>query len=254
MNLLSRIGFRDQTVGKMQLAIQLAGFRAIASHRSTASLSDLSVSHAGQEYAFESALNSLTDAELSEEYRRWASASIVRDLVEDFSIFLFDLYCELRAGVDPASNPPSEDEFERKGVISQLDALSDCFDIDPMWIGLLRGYNSLRNCLAHRSGKVSDRDKNAGDALTINWLAMRVARPGEPRPDGEILFEQLLGDGSFPLRAFMVRGEKRFPVGSIIDVGLEELFQICGTFQVAITVFESLRPGGQVTAEASPNV
>ena len=232
-------------LGKMQSAIQLAGFHYIACLKVRPSSADGELRMDGAHFTF-AAISAASDRDLHIEFQAWAAVTVLRDLVEAFSIFLMETYREAVSSNLNRTFAVTAEQFERRGIEDQLSVLSSSFAIDPIWTSRLTGYNRARNCLAHRAGLVDQRDATDDDQLVVRWLVPSAElTAGEPTPHVPV-------DGPF---ASLVRGEhisggaarialkdreKRAAVGKKLSFKPDEILEICSTFQLASAAFDTI--------------
>ena len=234
------------SLDKMQSAIQLAAFHYIACMKACPTNQDHRVNIDKTEYIFAS-IASVDNSVFHAEFQRWTTKCVLRDLVENFSIFLSEVYERAFLASLTYSFSVTSAEFERLGVESQLKAISLHFTIDEAWIIRLIGYNRARNCLAHRQGIVGTRDVTDGNELIVRWLSSSVElRDGPPEPkvviEGEMsaLLYGTHVQGNSTVRARVEEREKRIATGSALFFSPSDVLEICQTFQLAAAAFSVL--------------
>jgi len=214
---------------KMRSAIQLAGFHYIVCLKALPTNADHEITFDKMTYAFE-AIGRVGSNALHGEFQRWAAVSVLRDLIENFSTFLMEIYGSAMQANPGAAYSATLIQFERKGIEDQLDILSKDFSIDAAWTTRLVGYNRARNCLAHRQGKVGPRDANDGNELVVRWLATKIEL-------AIIRGQHVHGQAA---RVEVQDKEKRIGVGSFLIFLPTDILEICQTFQFAAAAFGTL--------------
>lgn len=159
----------------MQSAIQYAAFHYIACLKTTPTNADHSITIEGKPGYYFDNIRTLSNHHLHVDFQVWAAASVLRDLIESFSIMFYEVY--ERAAVNNPSGKFSTTPaiFERRGLEIQLGVLTTDFGIDSAWVSRLTGYNRARNCLAHRAGIVGKSDVTDDDELVVRWLVATVS-------------------------------------------------------------------------------
>ncbi len=232
---------------KMRNAIQLAGIHYIVCMKARPTNADRRLKIGSMEYVFET-IQRVSDDLLHAEFQRWAARTILRDIIEDFSVFLTEVYRNTIHAHPRPTYSVTLDRFERMGIEDQLLTLSNNFAISPEWTSRLVGYNRARNCLAHRQGIVCPRDVTDGNDLVVRWLAAKVeVVGGTPSPTIEVSgpMGSLVGMQHIhgaAARAELQDKEKRFAVGSALHLSPADIFEIVGTFQLVAAVFSNLSP------------
>ncbi|MEJ1119774.1 hypothetical protein V9K92_14975 [Phyllobacterium sp. CCNWLW109] len=234
-----------QPIQKIQRAIQLAGFHYIASLKSHPTRADHEITYIDKTYSFE-AIKSSNDQQLQVDFQSWAVASVVRDLIESFSIFLWDVYSHAVANNPDGVFSSTPTKFEQRGIEDQLKILTVDFGIDSAWTSILNGYNKARNCLAHRSGIVAAKDATDGNELVIRWLVLSIQThdgattqtiPSQGLMENLIQGSHISGIGS---HLFINDREKRVAIGNELQFFPDEFFGICQTFQLATAAIAGL--------------
>lgn len=229
----------------MQSAIQLAGFHYIACLKAHPTNADHRLKIEDAEYVFD-AIGRSDSTALHVEFQRWAAMSVLRDLVENFSTYLMEVYGSAARAHPERTFSLTLAQFERKGIEEQLATLSKDFVVDAAWVSRLVGYNKARNCLAHRQGVVGSADTTDGSYLVVRWLVSRVMlKSGPITPAVEVA-----GPMGSLVRAQHVQGEaarveirdkeKRTAIGSVLTFLPADILEICQTFQLAAAAFSTL--------------
>lgn len=232
-------------LAKMQRAIQLAGFHYIACLKARPSSADSELRMGTAHYSF-AAISRAGSKDLHVEFQSWAAVSVLRDLIESFSIFLMETYGHAVASSPNRSFPVTVEQFERRGIEDQLAVLSDCFSIAPVWVTRLTGYNRARNCLAHRAGVVGPTDATEAGVLVVRWLVTSAALTS----DKVTPYVPVEGPLASLARGEHVSGgaaqiaindrKKRIAVGRTLRFMPNEVLEICGTFQMASAAFDAI--------------
>lgn len=233
---------------KMQSAVQQAGFHYIVCLKARPTNADYHLMIEKTDYHFD-AVRRTNSGTLHAEFQHWAAKAVLRDLMESFSIFLLEVYRHAVQACPGRAHSTTLAKFERMGIEDQLDILAKDFAIDDAWISRLVGYNRVRNCLAHRQGVVGQQDTNDGDDLVIRWLVPTVeSRSGPPAASIDA------GHMSSLISAHHVQGgaahievrdkEKRFAIGSRLNLLPTDILEICSTFQLVAAGFSNFTPRG----------
>lgn len=222
---------------RMQSAVQLAAFHYIACMKARPSNDDHQVTIGSSNYAFNNIAATPSNI-LHLDFQQWAVRVVLRDLIENFSLYLIELYRASVLAGTRGSAPISADQFERRGLEDQLTAFAAHFGVDEAWIARLVGFNRARNCLAHRQGLVSERDITEGRSLVVRWLAasasLMPAKADMSAMDNLIQGRQISGQPAF----LSIRDkEKCFEVGSFLHLAPDDFLEICQTFHLAAAAF-----------------
>lgn len=230
---------------KMQSAIQLAAFHYIACLKAIPTNADHKLIIGDAEYHFDG-IRTADNRELHINFQSWAAVSVLRDLIESFSIFLMEIYGRALENNPDGYFSSTSAQFERRGIEGQLSILTKDFQIDLAWISRLTGYNRARNCLAHRAGTVGAPDVTNGNELVVRWLVARathhdgVVTPTieAQGPMGSLIRGKHI-EGSAVHLSVLDR-EKRVAVGKMVHFLPDEVLEICQTFQWAAAAFNGL--------------
>lgn len=232
-------------LGRLQSAIQLAGFHYIVCLKARPTSADHRLKFERTEFSFKS-ISETENNTLHFEFQRWAAAAVLRDLMESFSIFLAEVYEGIIQANPKVTYSVSFAKFERCGIEEQLDILSQNFGIDQRWVTTLVGFNRMRNCLAHRQGKVGVRDCTDGDDLVVSWLVSNITLTDGPEKgwveDDGYMSGLMAAKKSFGAAAeFKTQiKEKRFELGSILNFHPQDIFEICGTIHQASIIYSTI--------------
>lgn len=230
---------------KIQSAVQLAAFHYIVCLKAKPTNADHTLIFGKTEYHFDG-IRTADNRELHVNFQGWAAVSVLRDLIESFSIFLMEVY-ERAVASNPNGNFSSTPaQFERRGIEEQLSILTKDFAVDLAWVSRLTGYNRARNCLAHRAGIVGTPDATDGNELVVRWLVASatlhdsVVTPiiDVQGPMGSLIQGKHI-EGGTALVSVLDR-EKRVAIGEMVDLLPNEVFEICQTFQMAAAAFDGL--------------
>lgn len=232
-------------LNKMQRAIQLAAFHYIVCLKATPTNDDHKLNIDKREYVFEG-IRKAKSLELHVEFQSWAAVSVLRDLIESFSIFLMEVY-EVALEKNPdADFSTTSKKFERRGIEDQLDILMKDFSVDAAWVSRLVGFNRARNCLAHRAGVVGAPDLVENNELVVRWLDAEIALHDgldSNKMDMSNSMSSLIQgqhQGGAPARFTVKDREKRIPLGNFLEFLPDEILEICSTFQLASAAFSNL--------------
>lgn len=209
--------------------------------------------------------------EILKQYREgfveWVIGNGLQELVEQFSLFLDDVYYYLQcAGPNPKRSQIESKmtSFENKNMHAKLKEFTKL----NVATQLLSGFETLvkaRNCLVHRGGIVGKgvqgkRDFNDTSLterrLTLKW---KVLEPIILMPNGEKeAFLQSVSDIKYPIGSrieFSVADRiKTFEEGQKINFSAEELSEICLNFrsaagEILCKFFEILMTQGQLPVD-----
>lgn len=116
-----------------------------------------------------------------EEFEIWAVANALRDLIEGHSSFLRSAHyiaeIVIANGIEKSILDARCSAFERQNIIYQRRNLTKLLNIHDDFDAMFASFVMARNCLAHRNGVVSDKDKNTKDGLEINWRFLGLKIP-----------------------------------------------------------------------------
>lgn len=224
---------------RMRSAIQPAGFHYIVCLRARPTSAD-------HRLTIDEKMGYVFDAirrVLHADFQRWAATVVLRDLIENFSVSLMEVYRNANQANPGANYFVTLDQFECEGIEDQLGVLLNDFSIDAAWTSMLIGYNRARNCLAHRQGIVGSRDTTDGNDLVVRWLVSKTElTSGRATP-----FVEGIGPMSSLIRAQHIQGgavrlevhekEMRIAVGSALKFPPTGTSDICLTFQMAAGAF-----------------
>ncbi|MBO9655175.1 MAG: hypothetical protein J7562_12655 [Agrobacterium tumefaciens] len=236
---------------KMHSAIQLAAFHYIVCLKAVPTNADHKLVFDKKEYHFEN-IRTAKNHELHINFQSWAAISVLRDLIENFSIFLMEVYKVALETHPTGSFSCTLTQFERRGIEDQLIVLEKDFAVSPAWIERLTGYNRARNCLAHRAGVVGTNDATDGSNLVVRWLVAEanlqesVSAPVQEveGPMASLIQTQHI-EGRFA-RVSILDRERRVAVGKTLYFNPNEIFEICQTFQMAAAAFSGLSQEGMI--------
>ena len=231
---------------RFHTAVQLAGFHYIACLKARPTKADHELTSGKSTYVFMS-IAEQEDRYLHWEFQNWAATSVLRDLLEHFSVFLMEVYQDAVVANPTHPFTKTVDQFERLGIEAQLATLIGSFSISSDWVSRLTGFNRARNCLAHRGGVVGAKDLTDGSELVVRWLASSaMVNEGPITPTVEAQ-----GPMSHLIRGQHISGEKaatisvmdrerRFKVGDRLQLLPDELLEICQTFHLASVALNSV--------------
>lgn len=232
---------REISKGLFETAIQLAGFMAISAVRLEPDVRNSELTIGQNTYSFLS-IPSVPLPILKRELVRLSFAAVLRDSIEQFSIYLHRLYENIEAEAVGQGLPMDSQAFERLGIAQQLKTLERAFGVDSAWGLRLEGFNKLRNCLAHRGGKVGPQDLTDGQALVVSWIAAGVDFSTGPAPSSSMdhLFDFKLEAGRTDARTYVSDRTKAIALGSMIVLEPRDIMEILQTFHVAGAAFSTL--------------
>lgn len=227
-------------------AVQLAGFHYIASLKARPTKADHEITLGKSTYVFMS-IAEQEDRYLHWEFQNWAATSVLRDLLEHFSVFLMEVYNDAVQANPTHLFTRTVDQFERLGIEAQLSALMDNFSVSPDWVSRLVGFNRARNCLAHRGGLVSAKDFTNGSELVVRWLTSSATvndDPITPTVEAQGPMSHLIQgkhiSGEKAATISVLDRERRFKEGERLALLPDELLEICQTFHVAAAALNAI--------------
>lgn len=179
----------------------------------------------------------LTDQEkehVAREFGKWVRANGLRELLETFSIFMFELYQVVfyllryrdKLGALEHYPPP---KFELMGIGAQIEKLTEAITVPKNDVRVIRSLNQARNCYAHRRGLVgeADIDKDT-DIFSLVWTAFQMEIL---EPDGNVVSEPDMFGRTFEKGGIMqmrvVERKKDTQRGEELMVEKRELKEIC---------------------------
>lgn len=181
--------------------------------------------------------------EMKKHFRSWIIAAALRDLLEAISIALDDFYLAVRITADKTIVPGGFDavraEVNRKSLSDKLKKLAE-LGMAPTYDSHFYGLTKVRNCLAHRLGRVADADCNDADKLTVTWRSFNVeihTEAGHKHNLLDMIGRPLESPGHVVL--VPVDRVKSFQKGSVIDLSHAELAEIGMMVNNAINHFRS---------------
>jgi hypothetical protein len=229
-------------LNKMKSAIQLAGYHYITCLKAMAGNENCELEIKGTNYCFEN-IRTHDWSTLAWEFQSWAARSVLRDLVESFSIFMTEVFQSIESKSSKQLTVNSV-KFERLGIEEQSQVFKVNFNVDDQWFLMFDGLNRVRNCLAHRQGIVSAKDLNDNGNLTVSWLKTiwSIAdRTHSQFVEAAGLYNNLVrgeqATGSLAIDLGVDRVEKRFDMGKSLIFEPDEILQICMTFSTLASVF-----------------
>jgi hypothetical protein len=136
--------------------------------------------------------------------------------------------------------------FHRLGLPDKINFLANQYGLkmDPPLVEQILTINGARNCLVHRGGKITERDRNCETGFELHWRATVAVAQG---PDGEREVEPpiLLNEGEG--LGIATRPRRRlFAIGEDFTVSSGEFAQVCWTlFLFVQTLAEKLEEIGR---------
>ena len=231
---------------KMENSIMLLMFYFTVCYKAQPTLADDSIIlPSGRSYRFP-IINDGNLSLLHVRFQSWAAASILRDVFDNFSIYLMELYEQLIEENPNKTFSTSLKKFERAGIQDQLKYLAKDFAIDPILISYLVSYNKARNCLSHRQGIVSSADATDDNQLVIRWIINHTKQTNsvddaavETKGPMAALIQAHHISGP-PMLHTIEEKERRIPIGHPVDLLPDEIFGILETILLATAAFSGL--------------
>ena len=186
----------------------------------------------------------IEDAKLQS--KSWILMSAMRDFIEAVSAFLEEvrIACSSFAILKSISLGPTivltddttkllndwmqnveaeNKKFNRLGLPDKVERLKADYSttIIPVSISDILSMNIARNCLVHRAGVVTDKDKNINNGLQVDWTKLemllddKIIQPAQPAISGQ------------KLGIRFVKTSKVFLLGERILFTTDEIGQIC---------------------------
>lgn len=180
--------------------------------------------------------------DVMQEFRTWILTAAFREAIEVVAVALEE--ARLVAAVVACSNQATltgaqmndvmnskARRFHRLGLPDKLDALAQLdVRIDSNMCAELLSINVARNCLVHRLGRVRPPDLNEDGHLVVRYRRLGIVVRGNL---GEREFfgpAEIAAGESVSMR--IGAQERRFPLGSCVEIGAQEYSDICITLVV----------------------
>lgn len=184
------------------------------------------------------------DSYLSE-FRTWIVGNGLRELVENYCLFLDEVYGQGLAILSPPDHDRRMKSFEQASLREKVRRLRDEMAIEGGFSRHFEGFTAVRHALTHGAGTVRQRDCTDGNDLAMTWRGIEVYFTGEDgvryrigdEPEGMQLRE--------PLETVTVDRERRWKVGEKVALSTYDLAEI--TFMAnheAVEVLDALRDFG----------
>ncbi len=221
----------------LQRTLDIAAFGLIAAENATEQKLELP----GAFFHMIPAQNVALDFETARnEFKRWALTGAMRDSVEAVHIFLDKArpICFLYSVADQPKIMGDDwnkgmvrdtKKFHRLGLPDKIKYLAEEYDsslVSEVTEELL-SINLARNCLAHRSGIVSDYDSNSEEGLMVRWRKMEIGATGS---NGERIITAMArveaGESVFLRYA---KAQKLFKKGESVTFTVDEFGELCMT-------------------------
>jgi hypothetical protein len=180
-------------------------------------------------------LNESEKAHVAKEFGKWIRANGIRELLETFSIFMFELYSIMflvrqhQKQLDRKFNKCRPQRFERMGIGDQVERIAEVVTVMESSVKIVRSLNKVRNCYAHRRGVVGSPDLDPGtDNLHVYWTALQiqVREPnGNVVSEGDKVGKRFENGGAVQLAT--TQRSKVFAAGSELMLEKHELKEIC---------------------------
>ena len=173
-------------------------------------------------------------AHVATEFGKWVRTNGLRELMESFSIFMFQLYsavcaiCEYQGKEGPHSGCTPE-RFEILGIGKQLGKLSEVLEVLEHDAHIVGSLNQLRNCYTHRLGLVGPKDADKqSQSLDLLWLAfqLEVVEPNGNTIIENQIFGRVLENGGLA-QVRVIEKIKSFQIGTEVILEKRELKEIC---------------------------
>jgi hypothetical protein len=170
---------------------------------------------------------------VAHEFGKWVRANGIRELLESFSIFLGSVYSaayyiHMSLAADGTFSRCTPSRFEKLGIGEQMSQLSDVLEVNRDDVRIVQSLNKVRNCYAHRQGRVGANDLAGDEFMTLVWLALRLEAA---TPDGNVILEhEIIGrlvEKGTRLRVHVVEQQKNFSQGAELILSKGELKEIC---------------------------
>lgn len=222
----------------LQRIIDLASFGLIAAERATNG--DLSLP--GAYFHVATAGNERRNfAAARTEFCTWVLCNGLRESVESISLMLEEArsVCAywsfgsraMVSGEEWNQRIVAEGKrFHRLGLPDKITFLKTVYDpsLTPEPMEQVTSLNTARNCLVHRRGVVSDRDRNNDDGLLVEWTKLEL-RAGEPGRERALIPPADVAKGE-TISIYQKRTSKLFRLGETVAFGAQEFSEICWTF------------------------
>ena len=132
-------------------------------------------------------------------------------------------------------NQAVHDEAEKFHTLPlgrKLETLAERYDfhIDAFWQGTLTRLNAARNCIVHRAGYVSPRDTQGAEYLEAAWQGLRLV-VGKPPTQRTLVAGDVIQGGEV-LRVQRGPVQRHYPLGSRIELDMQDLNEICMTLEL----------------------
>jgi len=117
-------------------------------------------------------------SEYKDAFQVWVASNCIEDIVESFDKMLVDLY-ELIPVSDNAPSKLQKHNFNEHPLKDKLKSLQR-FEIEIDHVDCLKTLTSVRNCLTHGQGVVSDEDvRKAGNNFHLKWYYPKATMVGK---------------------------------------------------------------------------
>ncbi|MER9776553.1 hypothetical protein [Mesorhizobium sp. M0220] len=170
-----------------------------------------------------------------EEFERWTIGNCLRDLADNFSMFLteaFFIYHLLQTMTySELEDLGAKRAFEKLNVSAQYKRLTPDLCLDPGLGEMFETFRRARNCLSHRMGNVTAEDAPEGE-LRIRWCMIGASVVSD---DGQSLLmdnDTMGTEQSFVVRNALIKvgmhwKERAFPLGTVIRLSRHDLSEMC---------------------------
>ncbi|WP_373532518.1 hypothetical protein [Vampirovibrio sp.] len=195
-----------------------------------------------------------TYADFKTGFGQWIVGNGLRELIENFEVYLDNMYCVLMKveswaiaqqnnGCDGKAQTAKFKSFKHLGVTSKFQRLKAEFSIESEFEEELDSIKRARNCITHRLGIVGVEDLKQNQAkqiieqqLIVKW---RAAELYGHHPDGsEYISPDYNMPIAFPLGSSIKmrfpQKQRAFNVGEILLLSPAELHEICFCFRMVV--------------------
>lgn len=170
----------------------------------------------------------------------WILGNGLREVNESFERFLSSIYEAVLFSLLLNDNGVSSaklkettnaiENFSKKKWSGQFEVLREKFEIYTQHLDCHLSLRDARNCLSHRSGRISSRDCHQTDSMTIKWMAMDffISQNNQIKQMVEVPIKQqvLIKEGE-QLKCKLSERNIKFPKGAVIDLSAKNVFEIC---------------------------
>ncbi len=180
-------------------------------------------------------LNENEKSHVATEFGKWVQANGLRELLETFSIFAHQLYSiiflikQTKKQLDKEFNKCRPEKFDRMGIGVQIKRMSEVVTVSESDVRIIHSLNKMRNCYAHRQGRVGVADLDEGNTtFQVLWSALQlVIREQDGNVvSGNDIIGKVFEKGGAVLLAVREKS-KDFVPGAELILEKQELKEIC---------------------------